>query len=91
MKQGKAERMGGLTTSDPAASLWIAWFSRCGHLFLHLPNPMLPLGLPDFPFLLLGPYLFSPLNLCFILYLAIRLDLSATSSWWVISGWLSLF
>jgi len=80
-------------TQEPSSPFSLAWFSRCGHLFLHLPNPMLPLGLSDFPFLLLGPYLFSHLNLCFILYLAIRLDLStaATSSWWIISGCLSLF
>ena len=73
--------------------LSLAWFSECCHLFPHLPNPALPLRLPDFPFLLLGPYLFSPFCLCFIIYLAIRLDLStaATSSWWIISGCLSLF
>ena len=52
-------------TQEPSSPFSLAWFSRCGHLFLHLPNPMLPLGLPDFPFLLLGPYLFSPLNLFF--------------------------
>ena len=57
-----------------------------------LPNPMFLLGLSDLPFLLLCPYLFfnsHPL----LRYLATCLDLSAsaTSSWWIISGFLSPF
>ena len=51
--------------------LSLAWCSGCCHLFPHLPNPVLPSGLPDFPFLPLLYSLFGnppgPLHCCHLL------------------------